>query len=60
LFTAVAAGSGTQDLALALDAPLAGAVARVELLETVRLASDSVAVRWTGRVFEADLNARVV
>lgn len=52
------AGTGTQDLAL--DSPLAGALERVEFLETVRLASDEVTVTWRGLTFDAPLNARVV
>lgn len=51
-------GDGTQDLTL--DSALAGALARVELLEQVRLESDSVTVTWEGPRFEATLGARVV
>jgi hypothetical protein len=56
--TAAAAGTKTQDLAL--DAPLAGAIAHVEFLETCRLDDDQVSVKWERRVFEAEMNSRVV
>jgi len=55
---AVAAAVGSQDLLL--DAPYAGALARVEFLEQVRLESDEVAVTWQGHVFTVELGARVV
>lgn len=56
--TAVAASMGSQDLAL--NASVAGAIERVEFLETVRLESDSMAAKWNGRVFETEMSARVV
>lgn len=55
---ATAAATGSQDLALA--EPVVGAIARVEFLETCRLASDTVSVTWTGSGFETQLAARVV
>jgi len=54
----VLAGSGTQDLTI--DSASSGALARVELLETVRLDNDEVTVKWAGWSFETSLGARVV
>jgi len=51
-------GGATQDLAL--DSSFTGTLARVEFLETCRLASDEVQVQWRGVGFEASLAARVV
>lgn len=51
-------GTGTQELTL--NSALAGALERVELLETVRLDSDEVMVKWSGWSFEATIGARVV
>jgi hypothetical protein len=45
---------------LALDSPLAGALERVEFLETGRLESDEVQVRWGGTRFEVQVSALVV
>ena len=38
---------------LALDSASSGALARAELLETVRIDNDEVTVKWTGWSFEA-------
>lgn len=50
-------GNGTQDLTLA---PAAGAIERIEFLETVHLQSDEVVVRWQGYAHESQLSAQVV
>lgn len=51
-------GNGTQDLVL--DSALTGALDRVELLEQVRLDSDSVRIEWAGPTFRCELIAKVV
>lgn len=51
-------GDGTQDLTLASAA--AGAIERVEFLETVRMQSDEVKVSWRDYAFECSLSAQVV
>lgn len=56
--TACSNAGATQDLAL--DSGLAGAIARVEFLETVRLVSDEVSVQLGAGQFEATMSARVV
>jgi uncharacterized phage protein (TIGR02218 family) len=55
---AVDNGDGTQDLTL--DSALAGALARVEFLEHVRLESDTATIQWQGGVASCDLVARVI
>lgn len=55
---AVAAAGAVEELAL--DAPVSGAIERVEYLEQVRLEGDDVSVAWTGDGFAAELTARVV
>lgn len=54
----VGGGGATEDLVL--SSALAGTIARVEFLETVRLASDEAAVSWRGRVFDTQMDAVVV
>lgn len=49
---------GTQDLTLASS--LAGAIERIEFLETVRLQDDAVTVRFEGGSYESQLSAQVV
>lgn len=56
--TACSDAGATQDLAL--DSAVTGALAKVELLEQVRLERDEVSVTFGSHGFEAGLSARVV
>lgn len=56
--SSLADNGSTQDLVL--DSAFTGTLDRVEFLETVRLASDEVTVKWRGYGFESALIANVV
>ncbi len=56
VLAAVDSGGGTSTLTL--QGGFIGTVAKISLLEQVRLDSDDVAVAWDGHVFTADLTVR--
>jgi hypothetical protein len=58
--TVESTGSAGATEDLVLDSPLAGTISRIEFLETCRLDSDDVEVRWNERGFRSEIPALVV
>lgn len=58
IISSVDNGDGTQDLTLASS--IAGTISRIEFLETVRLDSDDVTVRFQSGAFACSLSAKVL